>query len=334
MGQSKQLTLSRLSATGTIVTVRPKMTSCLLGWLSPPPSTKKSSPLPSPRAPSSQAPSACFQVWTGAKTTMVSAPATEHQVVSYTWWDKLGRGPCPYNRGQRRVGWRPRGGTPRGVWQRDPPRSPESSFHRVPKAPLRLQSFGRWSHQATWSAQRPRLRLSEARFTLKRLLFPILAHFSCGGHLTRGDKVTSYSSKNGHRVERKRCFLKRHKGHFKFLKINPHNHAQNHIFFLPHYFVQFSSVTQSCLTLCNPMDCSSPGFPVHLPLPEFTQTHVHWVGDAIQPSHPLLSPSPPAFNLSQHQGLFKWVSSSHQVVQVLFRQIQNISWNRDWGLES
>ena len=76
MGQSKQLTLSRLSATGTIVTVRPKMTSCLLGWLSPPPSTKKSSPLPSPRAPSSQAPSACFQVWTGAKTTMVSAPAT------------------------------------------------------------------------------------------------------------------------------------------------------------------------------------------------------------------------------------------------------------------
>ena len=77
--------------------------------------------------------------------------------------------------------------------------------------------------------------------------------------------------------------------------------------------VQFSSVSQSCLTLCDPMDCSTPGFPVHGQLPEPTQTHVHWVGDAIQPSHLLSSPSPPAFNLSQHQGLFKWVSSLHQV---------------------
>ena len=67
----------------------------------------------------------------------------------------------------------------------------------------------------------------------------------------------------------------------------------------------FSSVTQSCLTLCDPMDCSMPGLPVHHQLLEFTQTHVHCVGDAIQPSHPLLSPSPPAFNLSQHQGLFQ-----------------------------
>ena len=64
------------------------------------------------------------------------------------------------------------------------------------------------------------------------------------------------------------------------------------------------SVTMSCLTLCNPMGCSTPGFPVHYHLLEFTQTHVHQVGDAIQPSHPLLSPSPPAFNLPQHQGLF------------------------------
>ena len=80
--------------------------------------------------------------------------------------------------------------------------------------------------------------------------------------------------------------------------------------------VQFSSVTQSCPTLCDPMDCSTPSFPVHHQLPEFTQTHVHWVGDAIQLSHPLSSPSPPAFNLSQHQGLFQWVSSSHQVAKV------------------
>ena len=68
---------------------------------------------------------------------------------------------------------------------------------------------------------------------------------------------------------------------------------------------QFSSVTQSCLTLCDPMNCSTPGCPVHHQLPEFTQTHVHRVGDAIQPSHPLSSPSPPAPNPSQHQSLFQ-----------------------------
>ena len=77
-----------------------------------------------------------------------------------------------------------------------------------------------------------------------------------------------------------------------------------------------SSFAQLCPTLCDPMDCSTPGLPVHHQLPEFTQTHVHWVGDAIQPSHPLLSPSPPTLSLSQHQGLFRWVSSSHQVAKV------------------
>ena len=85
----------------------------------------------------------------------------------------------------------------------------------------------------------------------------------------------------------------------------------------------FSSVTQSCLTLCNPRDCSTPGLPVHHQLPEFTQTHVHWVSDAIQPSHPLSYPSPPAFNLSQHQGLLQWVSSLHQVAKVLEFQLQH-----------
>ena len=79
------------------------------------------------------------------------------------------------------------------------------------------------------------------------------------------------------------------------------------------YSIQFSSVGQLCLTLCNPMDCSTPGLPVHHQLPELAQTHVHPVGDAIQRSHSLLSPSP-AFNLSQHQGLFKWVSFSCQLV--------------------
>ena len=86
---------------------------------------------------------------------------------------------------------------------------------------------------------------------------------------------------------------------------------------------QFSSVAQSCLTLCNPMDCNMPDFPVHHQLLEFTQTQVHWVSDAIQPSHPLSSPSLPAINLSQHQGLFQWVGSSHQVAKVLEFQLQH-----------
>ena len=105
---------------------------------------------------------------------------------------------------------------------------------------------------------------------------------------------------------------------------------------------QFSSVTQSCPTLCDPMDCITPGPPVHHKLPEATQTHVYWVSDAIQPSHPLSSPSPPTFNLSQHQGLFKWVSSSYQVAKVLEFQLQHeaewfsndysglISFRMDW----
>ena len=82
------------------------------------------------------------------------------------------------------------------------------------------------------------------------------------------------------------------------------------------------------------MDWSTPGLPIHHQLPAITQTHFHWVGDAIQPSHPLLSPSPPAFNLSQHQGLFKWVSSSHQVTKVLEFQIQHQSFNEYPGLIS
>ena len=89
--------------------------------------------------------------------------------------------------------------------------------------------------------------------------------------------------------------------------------------------VQFSSVTQSCPTPYDPMDCSTPGFPIHHQLPEFTQTHVHQVSDAIQPSHPLSSPSSPTFNPSQHQGLFKWVSSSHQVAKVMEFQLQHQS---------
>ena len=85
--------------------------------------------------------------------------------------------------------------------------------------------------------------------------------------------------------------------------------------------VQFSSVAQLCLTLCNPMNHSTPGLPVHHQLPEFTQTHVYRVGDAIQPSRPLSSPSPPAPNSSQHKGLFQLVNSSHEVAKVLEFQL-------------
>ena len=100
------------------------------------------------------------------------------------------------------------------------------------------------------------------------------------------------------------------------------------------FALQFSSVAQSCLTLCDPMSHSTPGLPVHHQLPEFTQTHVHPVGDAIQPSHPLSSPSPPAPNPSQYQGLFQWVNSSHEVAKVLEFH-QSFQWTpmntQDWS---
>ena len=98
--------------------------------------------------------------------------------------------------------------------------------------------------------------------------------------------------------------------------------------------VQFSSVAQLCPTLCDTMDCSTPGFPAHHQNPEYAQTHVHWVGDAIQPSHPLSSPSPSDSSLSQQQGLFQWVSSSHQVAKILELQLQHQSSNEYSGLIS
>ena len=99
-----------------------------------------------------------------------------------------------------------------------------------------------------------------------------------------------------------------------------------HVGSLERHTVQLSrSVVQSCLTLWDSMNHSTPGLPVHHQLPEFTQTHVHRVSDAIQPSHPLLSPSPPAPNPSQHQGLFQWVNCSHEVAKVLEFQLQHQS---------
>ena len=93
--------------------------------------------------------------------------------------------------------------------------------------------------------------------------------------------------------------------------------------------VKFRSVAQSCLTLCDPRNRSTPGLPGHHQLPEFTQTHVHRVSDAIQPSHPLSAPSSPAPNPSQHQSLFQWVNSSHEVAKVLEFQLQHHSLQRN-----
>ena len=95
-----------------------------------------------------------------------------------------------------------------------------------------------------------------------------------------------------------------------------------------------TAAAQSCLTLYNPTDCSAAGLPVHHQYTERAQTHVHPVTDAIQPSHPLSSPSHPASNLSQHQGLFQWVSSSHKVVKVLEFQLQHQSFHEFLGLVS
>ena len=98
--------------------------------------------------------------------------------------------------------------------------------------------------------------------------------------------------------------------------------------------VQFSSATELCPGLCDAMDCNTPGFPVLHQLLEPTQTHVHRIGDAIQPSYPLSSPYPPTFNICQHQGLFQRVSSSHQVAKVLEFQLEDQSSNEHSGLIS
>ena len=103
------------------------------------------------------------------------------------------------------------------------------------------------------------------------------------------------------------------------------NFSLNLKLFFKIYSVQLSSVPQPCPTLCDPMNRSTPGLPVHRQLPEFTQTHVHRVGDAIQPSHPLSSPSPSAPSPSQHQSFFQWVNSSHEVAKVLEFQLQHQS---------
>ena len=112
--------------------------------------------------------------------------------------------------------------------------------------------------------------------------------------------------------------------HYCFLRQTSH-HLQSSFSQFGGGSILSSSTAQPCLTLCDPMYYSTPGFPVHHQLPETAQTQVHRVGDTIQPPHPLLSPSPPAFNLSQHQGFFQWLSSLQQVAKVLEFQHQHQS---------
>ena len=142
------------------------------------------------------------------------------------------------------------------------------------------------------------------RYELNQIYNGISPHSGQNGHHQKLQTIHA-----GEVMEKRECFCT------VCGNVNWHSHYGRWL------SVQFSSVAQSCPTLCDPMNCSTQGLPVHHQLPEFTKTHVHRVGDAIQLSHPLLSPSPPAPNPSQHQSLFQWVNSSHEVAKVLEFQL-------------
>ena len=116
---------------------------------------------------------------------------------------------------------------------------------------------------------------------------------------------------------------------FKIILSTPFYFVFHYLNFCTHFTHSLTSVAQSCPTRCDPMNRSTPGLPVRQHHPEFTQTHVHRVRDAIQPSHPRSSPSPPAPNPSQHQSLLQWVNSSHEVAKVLEFHLQHHSFQRN-----
>ena len=183
-----------------------------------------------------------------------------------------------------------------------------------------LTSFSKQKSFHCWWL-RSDLSLSQLIWTNKKGLSDLLetgnvSHFSSWNHknslktsVQNNCQEASLTSANNIRNKRDLllCFSKS-----SFLLPTPHDIYSS---------VQFSSVAQSCTTLCDPMNCSTPGLPVHHQLPEFTQTHVHQVSDATQPSHPLSSSSPPVPNHSQHQSPFQWVNSSHEVAKVLEFQL-------------
>ena len=155
-----------------------------------------------------------------------------------------------------------------------------------------------------------------------KILDKILAHWT-KPHLKRLYMVTKWDLSRGHKIGSKHktiTIIHQMKRMKEIISIDAEKHLTKPNSLLWWSSVQFShSVMSDSLW---PLDCSTPGLLVHHQLLELAQTQVHWVRDAIQPSHPLSSPSPPAFNLSQHQGLFQWVSSSHQVAKMLELQLQ------------
>ena len=159
---------------------------------------------------------------------------------------------------------------------------------------------------------------------MPRYLSKIYVHTNLGYSLgyvrcvLKGDWRNSKGPFHGQEIS---ASIMKHKGK------NEENHKQENTngFINSSHSVQFTSVTQSYPTLCEPMNCSTPGLPVHHQPPDSTQTHVHWVSDAIQPPYPCWLSSPPALNLSQHQGFFHLTGSSHQVAKVLELQLQHQS---------
>ena len=153
-----------------------------------------------------------------------------------------------------------------------------------------------------------------------------MAHSISKGSLKKFDETETIFHQgcwNASELKHHNCCISRNWGPIAHSRSRPRieNRVERDDCYVTYLSHQFSSVTQSCPTLCNPMNCSMPGLPVHHQLLEFTQTHVHRVGDAIQPSHPLSPPSPPALNPSQHQSLFQRVNSLHEVAKVLEFQL-------------
>ena len=143
----------------------------------------------------------------------------------------------------------------------------------------------------------------------------------CSAHLLSGDVKKKSLIKISLNLSSKKVIVRFRTWINSSLVLRERKRISDAVCILSYPIIQFSSVTQSCPTLCDPMNRSTPGLPVHHYLPEFTQTHVHRVRDAIQPSHPLSSPSPPAPNPSQHQSLFQWVNYPHEVAKVLEFQL-------------
>ena len=186
---------------------------------------------------------------------------------------------------------------------------PHESQHARPPCPSPTPGLHPNPCPLSWWCH-PTISSSVVHFSSRLQSFPASGSFPVSQFFTSGSQSTGVSASTSVLPKNTQGWSPLGRSNQSILKVTVSTTIQSYIL-----WVQFSSVTQLCLTPCDPLDCSTPGLPVHHELLELAQTHVYWVGDAIQPSHPLLSPSPPAFNLSQHQGLFKWVSSYQRTGQ-------------------